>query len=89
MTKRLTPSDAWDQFVGEQTPEEFMRVSRLQGFVTPETATADYVRCYPSMVDGWPGWEAAGVHVEPALVARQGGRGDPVFRGQPAVEEMV
>lgn len=44
-------ADAWDSWVGSQTPAEFMQISKDQGHATVEAAVADYVAAVPSI---WP-----------------------------------
>jgi hypothetical protein len=39
----LTPSAAWEGFVGSQTPQEFMDISRQRGYETVVAAVAAYV----------------------------------------------
>lgn len=43
MTTRLTPADAWDGFVGDQSLAEFMHLSLAAGHDTPEAAVAAYL----------------------------------------------
>src|SRR5690606_33478016 len=43
MTTRLTPADAWEGFVGDQSLAEFMHLSLAAGHDTPEAAVAAYL----------------------------------------------
>lgn len=49
---------AWEQYVGSQTPQEFMRLSECLGQETPEAAVeaylAEYLRDYPEWLDPVP-----------------------------------
>lgn len=49
MQTRLTPAQAWEGFVGSQTPQEFMELSRQKGESNIEWAVADYVKDIPAM----------------------------------------
>lgn len=42
-------AEIWQGFVGSQTPDEFMEISRQRGYVTAEEAVATYVRELPDM----------------------------------------
>lgn len=46
---RMTPPEAWEGFVGNQTPEEFMEVSRQKGFPNVTEASIAYVNDSPDM----------------------------------------
>lgn len=41
--QKLTPGQAWDSYVGNQPPEEFMDISRQQGDATVDGAIDRYV----------------------------------------------
>ena len=43
MATRLTPADAWQGFVGDQSLAEFMHLSLAAGHDTPEAAVAAYL----------------------------------------------
>jgi hypothetical protein len=45
----LTPAQAWDGFVGSQTPQEFVEVSRQKGLLTVDDAVYAYVMDIPTM----------------------------------------
>lgn len=48
---RIEKWQAWEGFVGSQTPEEFMRISRQQGHATVEAAVAAYIAEIPTLFD--------------------------------------
>lgn len=45
--KSLTPGEAWEGYVGDQSVEEFVEHSREAGQVTPQEMAEDYVRNLP------------------------------------------
>lgn len=45
----MTPYEAWEGYVGDQTPQEFMEISASKGFSTIEQAVADYVADLPDI----------------------------------------
>lgn len=49
MAKQAEMWQAWDGFVGSQTPEEFMRISREEGLNTVEAAVAAYIADIPNL----------------------------------------
>lgn len=53
----LTPAEAWEGFVGNQTPAECWQVSYEQGARTYYEAAERYVRDLPNIVDDWLGRE--------------------------------
>lgn len=42
-------AEIWAGFVGSQTPQEFIEISRQKGYTTTEQAVAAYVRELPDM----------------------------------------
>ena len=42
-------AEIWAGFVGSQTPQEFIEISRSKGYTTTEEAVAAYVRELPDM----------------------------------------
>lgn len=60
----MTASEAWDNYVGEQTPAEFLSESRAKGLTTIEDAVAAYVEEYPRTTGDWTTWEDAGIDPE-------------------------
>jgi len=55
--RTMTPAEAWEGFVGSQTPEEFWRISHEQGARTYYEAAERYARDLPNIVDDWLGRE--------------------------------
>mgnify|MGYP001563404662 CR=1 FL=1 len=49
MDERMTPGEAWGGFVGSQTPQEFMEISRQKGFTTVEEACGVYAADVPAI----------------------------------------
>lgn len=49
MTERLTPAEAWDGFVGSQTPQEFMEISWSKGLLTIDAACEVYAADVPAI----------------------------------------
>lgn len=39
----MTPEDAWQGFIGSQSVQEFLEISRERGYHTPEEAVAAYL----------------------------------------------
>lgn len=55
--RAMTPAEAWEGFVGNQTPEEFWRLSYEQGARTYHEAAERYVRELPQMCrEEWATW---------------------------------
>lgn len=48
MTDRMTPAQAWEGYVGSQTPQEFMEVSAQKG-LADDWAVHEYVKDLPAM----------------------------------------
>lgn len=49
LTQHMTPAEAWEGFVGSQTPSEFMEISHQKGLITVEAAVNAYVQDFPAM----------------------------------------
>jgi hypothetical protein len=49
MTDHMTPAQAWERFVGNQSPAEFMEISRANGYATAAEAVTAYVVELPRM----------------------------------------
>lgn len=55
----MTPAEAWEGFVGNQSPDEFWQISQEQGAQTYDEAAERYVRELPHMFrDEWATWQA-------------------------------
>ena len=53
-TEPQTPGQWWDAYVGSQTPQQFMNISRQdQPDISIEQAVTDYVREIPFMFGKW------------------------------------
>ena len=49
LKRRISPQEAWDLYVGSQTPEEFVELSREKGIQDVEMMCLDYVQELPQM----------------------------------------
>lgn len=55
--RAMTPAEAWEGFVGSQTPQEFWELSHEQGARTYYEAAAKYVRDLPNLFrEEWATW---------------------------------
>lgn len=49
----MSPAEAWQGFVGAQTPQEFWDTSREQGAQNVEWAVINYVNDMPNLSSDW------------------------------------
>lgn len=58
--RAMSPAEAWEGFVGSQTPQEFWELSHEQGAATYAEAAQKYARDLPRLFRDWTDREAAG-----------------------------
>ena len=49
----MRASEAWEGYVGDQTPAEFWRIAQEKGAVTYEEACQTYAEDLPQMMSDW------------------------------------
>lgn len=53
LARSMSPGQAWDAYVGSQSPAEFWRISQEQGHATLEDACRAYAQDLPNMMSDW------------------------------------